>query len=126
MGRRTGNVIVLFTQERFCVGPWWLERRAEENASTVRFREIVNTHDGECASSRWVYEDTYITELWHFPKKKTEAALAELRAAGHVVNSASSIRIDPRPAADPEDQPRLAVEGGIPYLLAAALRPAPA
>ncbi len=30
----------------------------------------------------------------------------------------------PRPAADPEDQPRLALEGGIPRLLAAALRPA--
>ena len=30
----------------------------------------------------------------------------------------------PRPAADPEDQPRLAMEGGVPRLLAAALRPA--
>jgi hypothetical protein len=30
----------------------------------------------------------------------------------------------PRPAADPRHQPRLALERGIPYLLAAALRPA--
>jgi hypothetical protein len=74
-------------------------------------------------NSGWVIAANIAADLAAWTRLLSDADLREAARIRSATGSGTSPPRCPRPAADPEDQPRLAVKGGLLDLLAAALRP---